>query len=65
MMNIDSARVSDPVVGMSNKDDGITILDPKKPKDNQDSPGPTEPVFQGEERKLNIEIPKGWKVCGS
>lgn len=68
MMNIDAARVSDPVVGMA--DTGISILDPKKPKkhkereDVSDAAGVTEPVFQAEEKDLNIEIPQGWKVAG-
>lgn len=68
MMNIDAARVSDPVVGMA--DTGISILDPKKPKkhkereDVSDAAGVTDPVFQAEEKDLNIEIPQGWKVAG-
>lgn len=70
MMNIDAARVSDPVIGMADSEDGIGILDPKKPKrhkereDVSDAAGVTEPVFQAEERDLNIEIPQGWKVAG-
>lgn len=68
MMNIDSARASDPVIGMA--DAGISILDPKKPKkhkereDVSEAPGVTEPVFQAEESNLNIEVPQGWKVSG-
>ncbi len=68
MTNIDAARVSDPVVGMA--DTGMGLLDPKKPKkheereDASDAAGVTEPVFQAEEKDLNIEIPQGWKVAG-
>lgn len=67
MMNLDMARVSDPVIGMADDGDGIGILDPKKPKkreDVSDAAGVTEPVFQAEEKDLNIEIPQGWKVAG-
>jgi hypothetical protein len=72
MMNIDQARAADPVVKMADasNDNGISILDPKKPKkhkereDVSEAPGPTEPVFQAEERNLNIEVPQGWKVSG-
>jgi hypothetical protein len=69
MMNIDAARAADPVVKMADAD-GISILDPKKPKkhkereDVSEAPGVTEPVFQAEESNLNIEIPQGWKVDG-
>lgn len=65
MMNIDAARVSDPVVKMA--DAGISILDPKEHKEREDvseAPGVTEPVFQAEESNLNIEVPQGWKVSG-
>jgi hypothetical protein len=68
MMNLDMARVSDPVVKMA--DEGTGLLDPKKPKkhkereDVSDAAGVTEPVFQAEEKDLNIEIPQGWKVAG-
>ena len=67
MMNLDAARVSDPVVGMA--DTGMGLLDPKKPKkhkereDVSDAAGVTEPVFQAEEKDLNIEIPQRWKVA--
>jgi hypothetical protein len=69
MMNIDAARTADPVVKMADAD-GISILDPKKPKkhkereDVSEAPGVTEPVFQAEESNLNIEVPQGWKVSG-
>jgi hypothetical protein len=69
MMNIDAARAADPVVKMADAD-GISILDPKKPKkhkereDVSEAPGVTEPVFQAEESNLNIEVPQGWKVSG-
>lgn len=69
MMNLDAARAADPVVKMADAD-GISILDPKKPKkhkereDVSEAPGVTEPVFQAEESNLNIEIPQGWKVDG-
>jgi hypothetical protein len=55
---------------MADADNGISILDPKKPKkhkereDVSDAGGVTEPVFQAEESNLNIEIPQGWKVSG-
>ena len=64
MMNLDAARVSDPVVGMA--DTGMGLLDPKKHKqeDASDASGVTDPVFQAEEKDLNIEIPQGWKVSG-
>lgn len=68
MMNIDAARVSDPVIRMA--DTGMGLLDPKKPKkhkereDVSEAAGVTEPVFQAEEKDLNIEIPQGWKVAG-
>ena len=68
MMNLDMARVSDPVVKMA--DEGMGLLNPKKPKkhkereDVSDAAGVTEPVFQAEEKDLNIEIPQGWKVDG-
>jgi hypothetical protein len=68
MMNLDMARVSDPVVKMA--DEGMGLLDPKKPKkhkereDVSEAAGVTEPVFQAEEKDLNIEIPQGWKVAG-
>jgi len=70
MMNIDQARTADPVVKMADADNGISILDPKKPKrhkereDVSEAPGVTEPVFQAEESNLNIEVPQGWKVSG-
>jgi hypothetical protein len=58
MMNLDDSRA------------GEGILSPPKPKkepkevDVTNAPGPTEPVFSGEEKDLNIEIPQGWKVQG-
>jgi len=69
MMNLDAARAADPVVKMADAD-GISILDPKKPKEHKEredvseAPGVTEPVFQAEESNLNIEVPQGWKVSG-
>jgi hypothetical protein len=42
------------------------ILSPAKPKKTKqpDVPGPTstDPVFSGEEKPLNIEVPEGWKI---
>lgn len=60
-MNVDSARAGEGMMG---------ILSPAKPKktkqpDNMpDVDGPTspDPVFSGEEKPLNIEIPEGWKI---
>lgn len=68
MMGMDMARAGDPVIGMA--DTGPGLLDPKKPKNHKeredvsDAAGVTEPVFQAEEKDLNIEIPQGWKVAG-
>lgn len=61
-MNTDQARSGEGMMG---------ILSPAKPKKNTkqadnltDVPGPTsaDPVFSGEEKPLNIEIPEGWKI---
>jgi hypothetical protein len=58
MMNLDQSRAGE----------GI-LSPPKETKksggdDVSSAPGPTEPVFSGEEKDLNIEIPQGWKVQG-
>lgn len=60
-MNTDQARSGEGMMG---------ILSPAKPKktkqadDLRDVPGPTstDPVFSGEEKPLNIEVPEGWKI---
>jgi hypothetical protein len=62
MMNTDGARAGGE--GM------MGILSPAKPKktkqadDLRDVAGPTspDPVFSGEEKPLNIEVPEGWKI---
>lgn len=62
-MNTDGARAGGE--GM------MGILSPAKPKKNTKQPdnltdvaGPTspDPVFSGEEKPLNIEVPEGWKI---
>lgn len=62
MTNIDAARSGEGMMG---------ILSPAKPKKNTKKPddlrdisGPTspDPVFSGEEKPLNIEVPEGWKI---
>lgn len=62
-MNMDQARSGDGMKG---------ILSPPKPKAEKKNPddisdvaGVTEPVFSGQEQKLNIEVPQGWKVAGN
>jgi hypothetical protein len=56
MMGIDAARVSDPVIGNEKK----------KEKDSQPDPvmSGNNPIFSSEEKKLNIEVPEGWKTVG-
>jgi hypothetical protein len=59
MMNLDGARAGGE--GM------MGILSPAKPKKKTEQPdvsGPTspDPVFSGEEKSLNIEVPEGWKI---
>lgn len=61
-MNTDGARAGGE--GM------MGILSPAKPKKTKqpenltDVAGPTspDPVFSGEEKPLNIEVPEGWKI---
>lgn len=62
MMNIDSARVADPVVKKAKAETGPNPLMSKDNTRANDSPGVTEPVFSSEEKKLNIEVPEGWHI---
>jgi len=56
MMGIDAARVSDPVIGNEKKKDKDSQPDPVMSGNN--------PIFSSEEKKLNIEVPEGWKTVG-
>lgn len=60
MMNMDQARSGDGILSPPK-----TSKEKKDPDSVSDVPGVTEPVFSGEEQKLNIEIPSGWKVAGN
>jgi hypothetical protein len=50
MMNIDQARAGD------------GLVQPKKKEEEQESADLTGPVFSSQEKKLNIEVPEGWRV---
>jgi len=56
-MNMDAARSGEGMMG---------ILSPAKPKKNTKQPDDLRdvagPVFSGEEKPLNIEVPEGWKI---
>lgn len=64
MMNIDGARAADPVVKKAPLTDPNPLVKSKPHKKDGEnvSPGPTEPVFSSEEKKLNIEVPEGWHI---
>jgi hypothetical protein len=55
MMNMDGARAGDGMVSPKKKR-------PEGPTKNEETAGPTEPVFAAEEHKLRIEVPEGWKT---
>jgi hypothetical protein len=57
MMNMDGARAGDGMVSPKKKR-------PEGPTKNEETAGPTEPVFAAEEHKLRIEVPEGWKSVG-
>jgi hypothetical protein len=55
MMNMDMARAGEGVVSEKKKDDEkeATVT------------GGDNPIFSSEEKKLNIEVPEGWKTQDS
>ncbi len=59
-MNMDQARSGDGILSPPK-----TPNKKKDPDSMSDVPGVTEPVFSGEEQKLNIEIPSGWRTAGN
>lgn len=65
MMNMDMARAGDPPVKFSSVKK--TKQDSSKTGGVTTNPGvgPTEPVFESKESKLNIEIPSGWRTVES
>jgi hypothetical protein len=55
-MNMDAARSGEGMMG---------ILSPAKPKKSKQPDNLLDvagPVFSGEEKPLNIEVPEGWKI---
>jgi hypothetical protein len=64
MMNVDGARAGDPVVKFQTPRKGEKRQRSDKTGGVTTNPGAgvTDPVFESEERKLNIEIPEGWSA---
>lgn len=67
MMNLDGARASDGGVttGVKKTEYRVPHSDDAGGVTTNPGVGPTEPVFESQEKKLNIEVPDGWRSVES
>jgi hypothetical protein len=56
MFGMDDARVADPIVTSKPGEGQVS------PKKKAKAHPPTHPVFSGQEKELNIQVPDGWRV---
>jgi pyruvate dehydrogenase complex dehydrogenase (E1) component len=66
MMNMDGARAGNGVTSFpSPKKYRVPHSDDSGGPTTNPGVGPTEPVFESQEKKLNIEVPEGWRSVES
>lgn len=66
MMNVDAARAGDGVTSGTKKPEyRVPHSDDAGGPTTNPGVGPTEPVFESQEKKLNIEVPDGWRTVES
>lgn len=58
MFGLDDARVADPVITSKPGEGLVSAKKKAKPNAHPNMP----PVFSGEEKDLNIQIPEGWRT---